>query len=410
MKHHIQDTAFVDMHTYLYSAINISGASISGEITAPNRHEAISMLRQKNLRAVSLWNRQSKIRLLLAGFFGVTDLAFISSALASMVTAGLPLADSLELLSKRPEHSAVRRILQSIAAKIRGGVSIPDAFGAYPETFSLFFRSMLQAGQSKGQLGKSLLKIARYYEHVCSIQNKLRSALFYPLLFSSMAIVVLALLLLIIVPKFALFFSLYNIQPPLSTKMIIAASLWLRQNIMTVFISGLIVLTLLILIGKVKLYKKISKFLKIRPGFIFALNRKVLISNLLHQFSALQSFGIDSSDAAKISIRSIWGENREDVTVKHGKQMQWQGRIAALFGQTGLFPAMLLQLIANSEDKEGMNEIIETISRFYYEEVEATVDAFNAVVEPVIIFITGLVAIAVIISMYLPISSISSFL
>jgi type IV pilus assembly protein PilC len=208
------------------------------------------------------------------------------------------------------------------------------------------------------------------------------------------------------VPRFAFFFSTFDAHLPVPTTFVISLGIWLRLHIVAATCGISLPIVAFWLLMKTKWgANAIRKAAKLIP-FLRNIERKILIRRFLHQFCDLQSTGIDSSEAVLLSIQSIGpASGKKPNQKKTGRHLNAQATIATELTNLGFLPSLLIQLIAGSQNNLEMNQVLERISHFYQEEVEAAIDAYNAVIEPAIIFIAGILMTAVMVTMYVPLLS-----
>ncbi len=396
------------MHRYLYTGVHVSGKAVTGEVAARSRSEAISLLRKRNLRAVSVWSRASKPALWLLSVMRARDVSLLTAQLASMLSTGLAPADCLDALVKRIEHWKIRRCLRMLASDVRNGVPVAQALARYPALFDPFYRKMVATGETRGKLAQAFSRLARFCERNYAIRRKVRSTLTYPILFGSMGVLGVAFMLTIVVPKFVIMFEMLEAEMPLPTGIIIATSHFVQQYLPAMVAAGLVLGAVGTQLGATKTGRMLRARMRLELPLVGDLERKVLISHMLQATAALCSTGTEIDEAGKVAAESVTnGSVRQKCAIElRGKERE--PNLNEILGAMGIFPPMLAQVIEKSKNTGDIVPLMERVSVFYDEEVEATVDAFNSVIEPALILVLGLIVGAILVAMYLPMLAISS--
>jgi len=398
---------------FKYAAKDMNGKSISGSLEAPDRTAAIGMLRKQDLVIISL--NEAAVKKSISLLFQprkkkvkIDDLVIFSRQLATMVDAGIPLVGALDILGEQSENKTFAGIVMSVRNDVEAGSSLSDAMSKHKNAFSALFVNMVKAGESSGMLDEILDRVAIYLEKTSSLQRKIKSALVYPAVVTSMAVGITLLLLLKVIPVFKGIFEGFGAQLPTPTLVLIAISDALQKY----FVIGIA-----IVIGVTIAAVKYVKTAKGRLGFdalmlklpIFGqLFRKVAISKFTRTLSTLIKSGVPILAALEIVGRTSGNKVVEKAIEQVRLNVREGESIADPLARAKIFPPMVTRMVSVGEQTGELEKMLSKIADFYDEQVDATVSALTSMMEPFIIAFLGLVIGSIVICMFLPIFKITS--
>ncbi|MBN8480619.1 MAG: type II secretion system F family protein [Xanthomonadales bacterium] len=337
------------------------------------------------------------------------DISVFSRQLATMMAAGVPMVQGFDIVAGGQNNPRMKDMLTDIKTEIEGGSSLAESLGKYPVQFDELYRNLVRAGESAGVLDTVLDTIANYQENIEAIKGKIKKAMFYPAMVLAVAVIVSAILLIFVIPSFEEVFKNFKADLPAFTQMLVSLSRWM-VSYWWMLLLGIVGTVFAIVFT----YKRSDKF----AHFVGrALLKVPVVGEILRQ-SAMARFArtlgvtfragvplveaLDSVAGATGSV--VYNEAvkriREDVAVGHQLQLAIR--------QTGLFPNMVVQMVAIGEEAGALDKMLFKIAEFYEQEVNNAVDALSSLLEPFIMVIIGVLVGSMVIGMYLPIFKLGS--
>lgn len=390
------------MPVFEYVGKTLSGSEVSGEIAARSQEEVRRILRRKRVLVTEARAKPREIHLHIRRGVKSTEISRMARQFATMIEAGLPLVQSLEILSDQATSPALKDALSDVRERVQSGSTLAEALGKHPKIFDELFVNMVEAGEVGGALDTILLRLATYREKVDALRRKIKGAMYYPAVISVVAAGATLFLITFIVPVFAKLFEGFGAELPLPTKLVMAISGIIRSNIL---------LGIVILVGLGIGYRYLAKTpsgrlaidrFKLKIPIMGNLLRKSIIARFSRTLGTLLNSGVPILDALEITAKTagnkvIYNAIRRAVTA-----IAQGDTIAQPLQDTGVFPPMVVQMISVGEKTGGLDEMLEKVADFYEDEVDAAVDALTSIIEPVVIVVMGAVIGFVLISMYLP--------
>lgn len=390
------------MPVFEYVGKTLSGSEVSGEIAARSQEEVRRILRRKRVLVTEAKAKPREIHLHIRRGVKSTEISRMARQFATMIEAGLPLVQSLEILSDQATSPALKDALSDVRERVQSGSTLAEALGKHPKIFDELFVNMVEAGEIGGALDTILLRLATYREKVDALRRKIKGAMYYPAVISVVAAGATLFLITFIVPVFAKLFEGFGAELPLPTKLVLAISGIIRSNIL---------LGIVILIGLGIGYRYLAKTpsgrlaidrFKLKIPIMGNLLRKSIIARFSRTLGTLLNSGVPILDSLEITAKTagnkvIYNAIRQAVTA-----IAQGDTIAQPLQDTGVFPPMVVQMISVGEKTGGLDEMLEKVADFYEDEVDAAVDALTSIIEPVVIVVMGAVIGFVLISMYLP--------
>ncbi len=397
------------MPVFVWKGRSATGASASGEITAPSQADVVAQLRQKKIIPTSIKIKEEKKGFALFGMrVSKRALAVFTRQFSTMLNAGLPLLNCLEILAKQTESAGLKRVLADVRADVEGGLSLADALRRQPRVFDNLFVNMVESGETGGALDTILQRLATYLEKSVALQRKIRGAMIYPIIISVVAVGAIAVLLIFVIPIFAKMFEGVGRELPAMTQLVMKMSNFMK------------VAALPLLIGVIALFTIIRRWHKTQSGaramdpFLLKLPvfgdliRKQAIARFSRTLSTLLKSGVPIIDALEITAKSSGNWVIEDAILKARISIKGGENIADPLSKTAVFPPMVTQMVAIGEASGGLDEMLEKVAEFYDAEVDQAVENLTNALEPIImVFLGGIVGFLVI-SMYLPIFQLAS--
>ncbi len=390
------------MPVFTYKGKTLGGAQVAGELKVKNRGELERILRSKKILVSQVSAKPSQIKLSLGTGVKKVHISRFTRQFSTMIGAGLPMVQCLEILSQQMDSAHLRNIVGQVKESVQAGTTLAEALSRHKKIFDDLYVNMVDAGEIGGALDVILSRLASYREKADALTRKVKGAMIYPAVVMTVAIGVTFIMLTYIVPVFAKMFSGLGAELPGPTKMVLGLSAFLRGNILT----GAVLLILLI-IGY-RFYSKTDRGrlnvdrAKLHIPLIGDLIRKSAISRFSRTLATLISSGVPILDALDITARTSGNRVIHDAIKASVLSIAEGETITQPLKACGVFPPMVTQMISVGEKTGGLDEMLSKIADFYDEEVDAAVAALTSVIEPIIIVFMGIVIGAILIAMYLP--------
>ncbi len=408
------------MPTFEYSGKNGVGHMMTGEVIASTPQEAIHMLRRQELFITRLEEKvtdSSGPKNTPAGWaftqrVSSKELVGFTHQLATLIRAGVPLLECLDLLGSEAGSPRFKQVLQEIREKVEGGSFLAKALSHYPEIFPPIYVSLVEVGESTGRLDESLTQLAQYLEKQTRLRAKILSALAYPALLVSVALGVLVFLCVWVVPLFSELFSEMGEALPWLTMVVISLAEGLRDyGLLVMVLGGLILWGIRGLLRNPGIREKQDAILLTIPVFGPVL-RKAAVVRVARTLGSLVQHGLPLLQAVDLT-RGVIGNVALERGLHQALKQVEQGMplSEALRAQgPGLFPGMMTQMIKVGESTGSMDGMLGKIADLFEQEVDRSIATMTALVEPAIILLVGSAIAVVVIAMYLPIFSMGSII
>lgn len=391
------------MPVFEYKGKTLAGAQVAGEIKAKDKRELERVLRNHKILVSTVTRKASSLSFKIGGKrIKKVHISRFTRQFATMIGAGLPMVQCLDILSQQMESTEFRKVIGQIKESVQAGTTLSEALGKHKKIFDELYVNMVEAGEIGGALDTILVRLAAYREKADALVRKVKGALVYPAVIVVVATVVTFIMLTYIVPVFAKMFAGVGAALPMPTQMVLNLSNFLRSNILFFFafmIAAIVGLRFYIKTDKGRL--NFDKFL-LRVPMIGTLIRKSAIARFTRTLGTLLSSGVSILDALAITAKTAGNRVIHDAVKKSILSIAEGETITQPLRDSGVFPPMVTQMIAVGEKTGGLDDMLNKIGDFYEEEVNAAVAALTSIIEPVIIVIMGVVIGGILIAMYLP--------
>ena len=322
-----------------------------------------------------------------------------------MLKAGIPISDCLNNLHKQKFSVPFRNVLQTVYLDVESGVLLSDAFAKHPKVFPKFFVSMVGIGEVSGSLDRVLTNMADYYENDRRIKKKASSAMVYPTLLVCMVIVVVIFLCLFILPQFESTINELGGEVPEITKIVMGISEFVQNYFFIMLPAGIAIAMLVVLFFKTEKGKYVKDVLLLNLPIVSTVQKNLITSRFSRAFIILLSSGMNMIDVLENLKKMLGNEvftRKFDYTIEEVKRGR---RIASSIEATGLFPSLLTEMINVGEKSGNIEEVLESTSDYFDEQVEASIAKAVAAIEPMAIVMLGGVVCLVILSVLVPMMS-----
>jgi len=401
------------MPLFEYNVRDANGKSINAKQEASDVNTLISELRQKgyvilNVKEAKAQAGQSAQKKGRARRIKIDDLVIFSRQMATMVEAGIPLVQTLDILADQTENATFRVAIKKIKEDVESGKSLSEGLSGHKKIFSHLFISMVKAGEQSGSLDEILDRLAVYLEKMSNLQKKIKSAMTYPVVVFAIALIITTLMLMFIIPKFADIFKSMNAPLPAPTAALINASDFVRANfllVVGVFVGIIFLIRYLINTPKGRLLW--DRLLLKMPIFGILL-LKSSIAKFSRTLSTLVKSGVPILNALEIVGSTAGNKVVEGAVLECRNSIREGEGIAGPLEARNVFPPMVVRMIAIGEETGELEEMLSKIADFYETQVDTAVDGLSALLEPLIIAFLGIVIGGIVIAMFLPILTMTS--
>ena len=398
------------MPTYAYTARAKNGTKQQGTLTADTRQAASQMLQQKGLIADKLVEKKGRTAgPKLNKRVKTTELLVFTRQLSTIVSAGLPLMQGLDILADQTEDPNFGAIIDAIAQDVESGETFSDALRKYPKAFPDLYVSMVRSGEASGDLDGVLLQLADYLEASEELKRRIKSAMTYPVVAFGMIILIASGLIIFVVPQFATIFEQMGGTLPAPTRILIAISNFLRSwyAIPSMILFGVVVTFALKTYGKTETGKYNIDKARLRIPVFGMLARKVAISRFTRTLSTLTRSGVNILQALEITERTAGNEVFARAVREAADSVRNGDTLADPLMRSEVFPSMVTRMIGVGEKTGALEIMLAKIADFYDAEVKALVDSLTSLIEPILIGLMGVVVGGIVIALFMPILMLS---
>jgi type IV pilus assembly protein PilC len=393
------------MSTFVFKAMDLTGAKATGEVDADSKQVVADQLKARGLIVIDISAKHAskEIKLPFANRVKTSELTIMTRQLATMVSSGMTILRALYVLESQTEAEGLAAIIVDVRKDVEAGLPLSDALARHPKTFSPIFVAMVRAGETGGVLEESLLRVADQLEKDEALRRQIKSAMVYPTVVLTFAVLVLLGLVTFIVPVFVGIFKQFGGDLPAMTKFTVALSNLVKSFWWLLF-GGFV--------GTMVGFKKWRRSDVGRPVWdafrlrlpmkIGDIVQKVALARWSRTLSALVSAGVPLLAALDITAKTAGNHVVEKAMSDVIESVKRGGTIAAPLKEASVFPGMVTQMVAVGEETGAMDTMLSKIADFYEDEVDAAVKALTSILEPVMIVVIGGIVGFIVISMYLP--------
>ena len=398
------------MGVFTYEARSADGKKVDGSLKAADRNAAMDQIKKKNLTVVQITEDTGLAA--KRNIFGraprakvkTKEICILTRQLSTMISAGIPLLESLEILCEQASDAGFRRVMDRIIERVRSGTDFSTALGEHPKIFTNIFVNMIKAGEVSGNLDVILTRLAEYLEAIEEIKREVKSAMVYPTVSLVMILSITAGLVVGIVPKFKVIFDQLGMKelPPV-TQVLLDISMFL-QNYWYIAIT----VTIGAIVGFIS-FKRTKQGTKLWHKFLLnmpvfgQLVRKVAISRFARTFSTLIQSGVPMLGALDIVAGTAGNVIIEEAVLKAKDAVSRGETLGEPLAATKVFPPMVTRMIAIGEKTGALEKLLAKISEFYDAEVKAAVKSLTSLIEPLMIGIMGLIVGGIVLAIFMPI-------
>ena len=396
------------MATFVWEGRTRTGEIKKGTMEGDSDNAVIAKLRDQNIAVTKVRRRAREINIEIGTGVKTRDVVIFARQFATMIDAGLPLVQALEILAQQTENKRFGKILSDVKTRVEGGASFSDALRGHPKVFDDLFVNMIQAGEVGGILDTILNRLATYMEKAMKLRAKVKGAMIYPIAIAMVAILVIVVLLWKVIPVFEKMFADMGAGAlPGITQMIMNMSRWFQRNVLVVFgIAVAFVIAWKLIMRTRKGRHMLHRFL-LRLPLIGSTLRKAVVARFTRTFGTLLSSGVPILDAMEICAKTSGNYVVEEAIMEVRDRVSEGKDVSGPLMRTKVFPPMVVQMIAVGEQTGQMDQMLQKIADFYEEEVDVAVASLTSLMEPAMMVILGGLVGTILIAMYLPIFEIA---
>jgi type IV pilus assembly protein PilC len=395
------------MPVFEYTARTLKGDLVTDKVDLPSKDDVVAHLRKNRMIVVQVREAKGKGLSLNIKLFGggikTRDVVIFTRQFSTMINAGLPLVQALDILAQQTENKDLASITKQVVYDVESGHTLADALRKHPKGFTDLYVNMVAAGEAGGILDTILLRLAQFLEKNDAIIRKVKGAMVYPTVIFSVAGLAIAVLLIFVIPTFQSMFASAGIALPLPTRIVIIASdllqgyWWLMLALMGVGAFA------------------VNRYYKTAPGklnidrlllhmpVLGDLIRKSAVSRFTRTLGTLISSGVSILDGLEITARTAGNMVIHNAVMESRASIAGGETISAPLQRSKVFPPMVISMIAVGEQTGGLDEMLSKIADFYDDEVDAAVSTLLSLLEPIMIVVLGVIVGGMVVAMYLPI-------
>jgi len=395
------------MARFAWEGRNRGGGTVTGEMEAPSEAFVLAQLRREQIAPLKIRKKGAElaIRLPWTGEKNVSrkELAIFTRQFATMIDAGLPLVQCLDILGAQQENATFKKVILKIKEDVESGSTFADALSKHPKVFDPLFVNLVAAGEVGGILDTILSRLADYIEKAMKLAKKIKGAMVYPSTIVAVAVVVTIVLLLYVIPIFAKMFSDFGQALPGPTLFVLALSGYTRKYFLAVVVFFFALGFLFRWYYRTENGRRNVDRLLLRLPVVGSLLQRIAVARFSRTLGTMVSSGVPILESMDIVARTAGNRVIEEAIVKARGSISEGKTIAEPLADSKVFPVMVTQMVGVGEATGALDAMLNKIADFYDEEVDSAVEALTALLEPMLMIFLGVVIGGLVIAMYLPV-------
>ena len=399
------------MPVFVWKGRTRQGTIKKGEVEAVNQEAVMAQLRAQMLLPVSVKAKSKDVSeyfTFLKQGITIKDLVIFTRQFATMIDAGLPLLQCLDILAEQNTNKTFRDVIREIKGDVEQGSTFADALAKHPKPFDALYVNLVQAGEIGGILDTILNRLAVYLEKADALRRKVKGAMVYPTTVLVVAIGVVVLMLVKIIPTFERMFSDFGGELPGPTQVVVSISHWMQEWLGPFLVVGVVAVIAFFQWRKRSLkFRRQTDGLALKLPVFGTLLRKVAVARFTRTLGTMIASGVPILDGLNIVAKTAGNVVIEEALISVRTAISEGKTIAEPLEESGVFPGMVVQMIAVGEETGAMETMLSKIADFYDDEVDAAVDALTALLEPAMMVGLGGTVGGMLVAMYLPIFKIA---
>jgi type IV pilus assembly protein PilC len=387
---------------FLWEGKDKRGNKVRGKSLAANEAALRADLRRQGVAATRIKTPSSKFR--SGGTVTPMDIAVFARQLATMMSAGIPMVQAFEIIGNGHEKPAMQKLVLDVKSTIEGGSTLHESLAKHPLYFDDLFVNLVEAGEQAGALETLLDKIASYKEKTEALKKKIKKALFYPAAVLIVAVIVSCVLLIFVIPQFESLFKGFGADLPAFTQMVVNMSKFMQhQGWIVLIVVGATVYAFLYFHKRSRNMRRAIDRGMLKVPIIGPILVKAAIARFARTLSTMFAAGVPLVEAMQSVAGATGNIVYEEATLRMKDEVATGQRLQRAMENTGLFPNMVVQMIAVGEESGSLDTMSAKVADFYEAEVDNAVDSMSSLMEPAIMAVLGVLVGGMVIAMYLPI-------
>lgn len=399
------------MATFVWVGRNRQGGVQKGELVAKSREEVARVLRKQNILATSIQRKLSAMEIEIPGMgqkVTPKDVVIFTRQFSTMIDAGLPLVQCLEILADQCENKSLAKVVNDVRMEVEAGATYADALRKHPKVFDELYVNMVAAGEAGGILDVIQRRLAAHMEKAIKLKKKIKGAMVYPASIVGIAVVVMAVLMIFVIPVFAKMFSDTGGELPGPTRLVLETSNFVVDNIWYLLAGVVGTFFGIRAIYKTPIGRREMDRFALRVPVLGDLIRKASVAKFTRTLGTLISSGVPILEGLSI-VASTAGNKIVEQAISHARSSISEGKnVAEPLAESNVFPPMVVQMIGVGEATGAMDTMLSKIADFYDDEVDDAVAALTSMMEPMLMVFLGVTIGFIVIAMYLPIFEMAS--
>jgi type IV pilus assembly protein PilC len=387
---------------FLWEGKDKRGNKVRGKSLAANEASLRADLRRQGVAATRVKTQSKAFR--SGGKITMGDIAVFSRQLATMMAAGIPMVQAFEIVGNGHEKPTMQKLILDIKSNIEGGSTLHESLAKFPLYFDSLFVNLVEAGEQAGALESLLDKIATYKEKTEALKKKIKKALFYPMAVLAVAVIVSVILLIFVIPQFEELFKGFGADLPAFTQMVVNLSRFVQhQGWWLACVVGGSIYAFLYFMRRSKKMQLAADRILLKFPVIGPIIQKAAIARFARTLSTMFAAGVPLVEAMQSVAGATGNIVYEEAVLRMKDEVATGGRLQRAMENTGLFPNMVVQMIAVGEESGSLDTMSGKVAEFYEAEVDNAVDSMSSLLEPLIMAVLGVLVGGMVIAMYLPI-------
>ncbi len=418
------------MATFSYIAKNNDGQEVRSTLDAATRLEALEVLRKKGLTVVDLYSadtakpeirtqqqavpkqpkkgKADKKSIFVSSKVKMGDLAIFCRQLAISVNAGVPLRDALDTIGMEVEQPALRHAVKDIVGQLNDGKNFSDAVQSHPKIFNVMFCGLIKVAEESGKLPSTLKQLADYLERTDKLQRRIKAMSAYPTFIGIFFIIVCLIMTLFILPQFTDIFGGFDAKLPIFTTIVFSINGFVVEHIIEIFIGVIALVAALVLYGRTERGGYNKDRLKLAFPYAGDLIKKYVLARFCRSLAIMVQSGVPISSALEICADATGNKVLQKTVLEVRERILVGHRIAESLAESGVFPGLIVRMVAVGEDSGQLPEVMEKVADLYEDQVEVSIMTTMALFEPLVIVVFGAFVLIIVLAIYMPIFSVSA--
>ena len=396
------------MSTYVWEGRTVRGEIQKGALEADSETKVRLILRRQGITPTKVKQKAKDISEYFAFLkpkVTPKDIMVFARQFSTMIGAGMPLIQSLEAIGSQQENKTFRSILMDVEKEVEGGSSFSDALKKHPETFNELFTNLVSAGEAGGIMDTVLNRLCEYIEKAEKLKKQIKGAMVYPASIVGIAVVVVIVMMVFVIPTFQEMFAEFGQALPAATLAVLSISNFFKAHIILIIIVSFAIIYSIRRIYKTERGRLIMDDLFLKAPIVGPLIRKVAVARFTRTMGTMITSGVPILEGLDLTSKTAGNKIVERAVIEAKNSISEGKTMTEPLKESGVFPPMVIQMIAAGEAIGALDDMLNKIADFYDEEVDSAVAALTSLLEPLLMIFLGVIIGGLVIAMYLPIFS-----